>query len=158
MKNPNKILSSALIVFFIYAINFSTNNGLRILGLFPFQIKSHFVMCEELMRGLAAKGHKVDVYSHFPLAKPIPNYTDFSLKGTLPMLLNNLKYDEIVQIKSVVSFLVNMLSGTMKPMCELLEKPIFQKLLKEPPLDPPYDLIVLEVRLREKIYNIGTFI
>ncbi|CAB0041466.1 unnamed protein product [Trichogramma brassicae] len=77
----------------LLAATLSSSHGLRILGIFPLQGKSHFIMGEALMRGLAAKGHRVDVYSHFPLKKPIPNYTDYSLAGTLPALANNMSFN-----------------------------------------------------------------
>lgn len=53
----------------------------NILGVFHFNGKSHFIMFEALMKGLAARGHQVTVVSHFPQEKPLPNYKDLSLKG-----------------------------------------------------------------------------
>lgn len=46
----------------------------KILGLFPLQSKSHFVMFEPYLKALAKRGHEVDVVSHFPLKKPVPGY------------------------------------------------------------------------------------
>lgn len=53
------------------AQSFSVDNH-KILGLFPLNSKSHFVMFERLMKALAEKGHEVDVLSHFPLKNTIP--------------------------------------------------------------------------------------
>ena len=42
------------------------------------------------MKELAAKGHQADVYGHFPLKTPIPNYTDSSLIETVLNLISNI--------------------------------------------------------------------
>ncbi|XP_023248456.1 UDP-glucuronosyltransferase 2B15-like [Copidosoma floridanum] len=122
-------------------------SGLRILGLFPFHSKSHFVMCEAVMKGLAAKGHRVDVYSHFPQSEPVPNYTDFSLEGTLEVLVNNFTHDNVVNNKALAGFLMNESTEWIRSMCKLLDHPHFEKLLNNPPQDPPYDLVILEFAL-----------
>ncbi|KAF2882091.1 hypothetical protein ILUMI_24094 [Ignelater luminosus] len=67
----------------------SESESYRILGLFPLPSKSHMVMFEALMKGLAEKGHQVDVLSHFLQEKPIPRYKDISVRGTVPIYVNN---------------------------------------------------------------------
>ncbi|XP_014220312.2 UDP-glucuronosyltransferase 1-3-like [Trichogramma pretiosum] len=143
-----------IIAVLLLAATLSTSHGLRILGIFPLQGKSHFVMCEALMRGLAAKGHQVDVYSHFPLKKPIPNYKDYSLAGTLPALANNMTYDYMNSFGGVISIpvLMNLIGN---PVCELLNLPIFQNLIKNPPNDPPYDLVIIEMFLSNCYLELG---
>ena len=130
--------------------NFGAINALRILGIFPYQGKSQFIIPDEVMKALAAKGHQLDVYSHFPPEKPISNYTSFSLKGTVHEYVNNLHYDTMKGL-SYAQLMEHMLSITGKPLCELLEHPHFQKLLRNPPTDPPYDIVVhsvIELRLK----------
>ncbi|XP_063221119.1 UDP-glycosyltransferase UGT5-like isoform X2 [Bacillus rossius redtenbacheri] len=51
----------------------------RILGVFPFPSRSHVVIYSTLMRGLAARGHHVTVFSGYPLDPPVANYTDVKL-------------------------------------------------------------------------------
>ncbi|XP_025987486.1 UDP-glucosyltransferase 2 [Solenopsis invicta] len=117
-------------------------NGLRILGLFPLHGKSHWIMQEALMKELAKRGHQVDVVTHFPLKKPIPNYKDISLEGSLPSVVNNMSAVEVLRFQTPnVAYLVQM-AGTQ--LCELLNHPKLQELIKNPPQDPPYDLIVTE--------------
>src|SRR5436190_23597370 len=71
----------------------SVCHGYRLLGIFPYHAKSHFVMFEALMKGLAKKGHQVDVISTFPLKKPYPNYNDV-VKLEAPMaFVNNMSYE-----------------------------------------------------------------
>lgn len=117
--------------------------GLRILGIFPVNSNSHHAFCEGLMKGLAKKGHQVDVYGHFPLKKPLPNFNDFSLAGSLPDLRNNLTFEGSMKVQHLDVRAVLAEFGTK--FCKLMDLPVFQKLLKNPPTDPPYDLVILEV-------------
>lgn len=144
MKLPiNKDVTKGLIVFLCVLIQ--SVSGLRILGLFPLQVRSHYVMCEELMKGLAAKGHQVDVYSHFPQKKTIPNFKDISLKGTLPAISNNMSFD-MSTTTWAPTLMKNWQQGVGKPVCDLMGHPILQQVLHNPPKDPPYDLIITEVK------------
>ncbi|XP_031787545.1 UDP-glucuronosyltransferase 2B15-like isoform X1 [Nasonia vitripennis] len=141
------IAASLLLMATILCFDIRSCDGLRILGLFPFQSKSHFAMAGNLMRGLAERGHQVDVYSHFPLKQPIPNYKDYSLAGTLPDLMNNLTYQVLTQELGTPMALNNWLKISGLPVCKLMDLPVFRRLFEEPPNDPSYDLIVSEVSL-----------
>lgn len=46
-------------------------------------------MFEALFNGFAARGHQFYVVGPFPQKRPIPNYTDVSVKGSLPAVFNN---------------------------------------------------------------------
>lgn len=119
----------------------------RILGMFPLPVRSHFVMCESLMRGLAARGHQVDVVSSFPLKNPPPNYRDISLADILPPNVNNMTLD--VAKGLTASGMRTILSGAGMRVCDALYSPQLRNLIDNPPNDPPYDLIINEVMLRE---------
>ena len=121
----------------------SETDGARILGIFPLNGKSHFVMCEQLMKTLAKKGHQVDVISHFPLKKPFPNYKDFSLDGTLPNVLNNITYENL---QAFGGFSLKQFIDTAgNKICELMEHPAINNIIKNPLNDPPYDVVIIEV-------------
>ncbi|KAJ0176088.1 hypothetical protein K1T71_008262 [Dendrolimus kikuchii] len=60
--------------------------SLNILGVFPYQGKSHFFVFETFLKELASKGHRVTVISHFPQKEPIDNYQDISLAGKSKIL------------------------------------------------------------------------
>lgn len=142
-------LSCVLLIYL--SLNINRSDGLRILGIFPFPMRSHQTICEELMKGLAAKGHQVDVYSHFPLKKSVPNYTDYSLEGAIPIFSNNVTYETISRewVGDVMPYWFGVYA---KSLCALMDLPIFQKLLRNPPQDPPYDIVVTEVCVL-KIFN-----
>ena len=120
------------------------SQSLKILALFPLHGKSHFIVCERLAKGLAASGHQVDVYSHFPAKKTVPNYKDFSLKGSMPDAVNNLTYDEATHFQ--MSNIGALLKTVGHPLCELMDLPVFQELLKKTKNGHSYDLVLIEVR------------
>jgi len=120
-------------------------NSYRILGMFPLQGKSHWIMQEALMKDLARRGHQVDVFAHFPLKKPIPNYKNISLKGSLPQFRNNLTAQEIQTSGTLSWSLATLIEKNGIPICNLLNRPKIQELIKNPPQDSSYDIIILEV-------------
>ncbi|XP_076291113.1 UDP-glucosyltransferase 2 [Lasioglossum baleicum] len=122
----------------------STCHGYRILGLFPFNGKSHFIMFEQLMKGLAKKGHQVDVISTFPLKKPYPNYKDMIVLPAPRQFMNNLTFADMKSmLSSSASHAIATLAGN--EVCVSLSDPRIQELVKNPPNDPPYDVILVEV-------------
>lgn len=121
------------------------NFGYRILGLFPMNIKSCFMMYKNVMKHLAKRGHQVDVISQFPLDKPMSNYTDIYMKAPFDDLVNNFTleggddYNGFNQFKSYGT-------ETGADACDtILKQDQMQRLLKNPPNDPPYDLIIVEI-------------
>ncbi|KAL0113955.1 hypothetical protein PUN28_011343 [Cardiocondyla obscurior] len=115
----------------------------RILGVFPLHGKSHWSTQEALMKDLAARGHQVDVVTQFPQEKPIPNYKDISLKGSLPQVINNVTAADISNFGGTsINSLVEM-AGTS--VCRLLAHPKMQELIKNSPHEnPPYDIVIVE--------------
>ncbi|PSN55487.1 hypothetical protein C0J52_02571 [Blattella germanica] len=124
---------------FIYILHLAS--GYKILGVFPHVAKSHFVMAEELMKGLAARGHEVTVISHFPQKKPIPNYTDISLVGSMPNFVSAVPLDEIATGKVMTT--VQLLEQLGVTGCEkTLSFPPVQKLINS---ETKFDLVINEL-------------
>ncbi|XP_076393332.1 UDP-glucosyltransferase 2 isoform X3 [Megachile rotundata] len=117
-------------------------HGYKILGIFPFHGKSHFVMFEELMKALARKGHQVDVISTFPLKRPYANYTDIVKIQAPEQLLNNLTFDGVAVFTSAeAGYIVASMLGN--PLCEHLGSPEIQRLLN--PGENRYDVVIVEI-------------
>ncbi|XP_063220611.1 UDP-glycosyltransferase UGT5-like [Bacillus rossius redtenbacheri] len=75
-------------VFCLLVVQQGCAESYRILGVFPARSRSHFLMTGALMRGLAARGHRVVVVSPFPQSPPPPRYQDVSLPaapGSVPV-------------------------------------------------------------------------
>lgn len=65
----------------IFLLCFQFANSYKILGLFPFPAKSHYLVFDVLMQELAGRGHNVTVYSTFPKSMGITNYRDFDISS-----------------------------------------------------------------------------
>ena len=141
-----KLLLLASFLLAVSVLNLEKCDGYRILAVFPMATSSHFVMFKTLSKGLANKGHQVDVVSFFPLKKPHPNYTDIIelTGGSLHPLINNITFPFMrLRLTSILQFFVNDLGNDI---CEFMGHPKMLKLLRNPPTDPPYDLVLTEVR------------
>ena len=119
----------------------SESEGAKILALFNLNGKSHFVMFESLLKGLAARGHQVYVVGHFPQKKPVPNYTDISVEGALPVLVNNFTVDFVRDLGyfNLWDFIWRLTVG----MCDtVLQQPNVQKLISS---NETFDLLITEI-------------
>ncbi|XP_020292988.1 UDP-glucuronosyltransferase 2B17-like [Pseudomyrmex gracilis] len=137
-------MKNLLSILFVILVCDHITYGYRILGVFPITSKSHWIMQESLMVGLARRGHQVDVVTHFPLKKSEPNYKEISLEGSIGLTVNNLTANESHQFNNLNMKRLTDLAGTR--ICNLLDHPKLRDLLENPPQDPPYDLVITEVR------------
>lgn len=113
----------------------------KILCLFPHVAKSHFLMAEALMQGLAAKGHQVTMISHFPQKNPIPNYRDISLVGSMPEFVSQIPLDMVAT--GYVHTTIGLLAYLGYVNCEnTLEFPAMKEFIAA---NEKFDLIVTEI-------------
>jgi glucuronosyltransferase len=68
---------------------FDATVGAKILGIFPFQARSHTFVATALMVELAKRGHEVTVVSHNPYKEKVANYTDIIVKTTMLDLIKS---------------------------------------------------------------------
>lgn len=133
---------------FIIIISFFTNvlicDGYRILCVFPYNAKSHNIIFDSLMKGLAKKGHHLDVITHFPLKNPMKNYNVIiDLNGTADASVNHVPIEAVA--KRVIDPVEEITLNHGNEFCHNLGLQKFQELIKNPPSDPPYDLVITEV-------------
>jgi glucuronosyltransferase len=138
MKPWPVLMLSVLVV----GVSFGNSEAARILGVFPLNSRSHFIMFEALLKGLAARGHQVYVVGHWPQKKPILNYTDISVQGSLPGFINDFTIEfaqELGQDAKLLDFMWN----TNLDVCRfVLEHPKVQRLING---DEKFDLIITEI-------------
>lgn len=132
----------------IILFNIHNSQSLRILGIFPCPLHSHTAIQQTIMKHLAARGHQVDVYSHFPLKNPPSNFSDFSLRDFIGLPMNNVTYDDVIKVHKTY-ILDKAIDITGYRLCKLLGHPVFQNLLKNP---PKYDLVIIEVSLCSRLF------
>lgn len=107
-------------------------------------------MAERLMVSLAERGHEVDVVTHFSLKKPLANYNEISLEGSMPSMVNNLNATNVTTIRSNDLKVLTYMAGDK--VCDLMKHPKLQNLIKNAP-KKPYDVIVVEVRLNDLTFS-----
>jgi glucuronosyltransferase len=121
--------------------SFYVTNAYKILCLFPHVAKSHFIMAEALMKGLAAKGHQVTMISNFPQKTPIPNYRDISLVGSMPDFVSQVPVDLVAT--GHVHTTIGMLAYMAYVNCEnTMEFPAMKKFIAA---NEKFDLIITEL-------------
>ncbi|KAF2882090.1 hypothetical protein ILUMI_24093 [Ignelater luminosus] len=121
---------------------FPLRENYRILGLFPFPSRSHVVMFQALMKGLAEKGHEVDVLSHFPQEKPPPRYNDISVRGTVP--INNFSIKFIQEhLGNAYQSTEHLLTHLTESICTEVLNSSYVRELKN--TKKKYDLIIIEI-------------
>lgn len=124
----------------------------KILGIFPLKGKSHMMMFERLMKGLAVRGHRVDVVSPFRLNEPFPNYTEIFLPSPLEKIESNITFRlpyEVTQNNK--NLIYDMITKFGNFVCEKgLESQQLQDIIKNPPKKQPYDLVMVEVSTENK--------
>ncbi|XP_047365690.1 UDP-glucosyltransferase 2-like isoform X1 [Vespa velutina] len=120
------------------------SQGYRILGIFAFQAKSHFVMFETLMKSLANKGHQIDAITSFHLKKPFVNITELVVITPQMKLVNNISYEQMKTLLTGLPVQAIANIGGIE-VCEHLGRPEIQKLIRNPPKNPPYDVILIEI-------------
>lgn len=77
---------------------------LNILGVFPYQGRSHFFVFQPYLEELARRGHSVTVISHFPQTKALKNYRDISLANTTKIMENAFSVERSYKSLIEVSF------------------------------------------------------
>ncbi|XP_014213310.1 UDP-glucuronosyltransferase 1-6-like [Copidosoma floridanum] len=133
----------------------SVCSGYRILGVFPVNAKSHNIVFEALMKGLARRGHRVDVITHFPLQKPVKNYHEIvNLDGSMERLVNNYSMKFVKEI-SLVDPVENMVMLYGNRICDFMGFDEMQQLINNPPTNPPYDVVIVEAFMANCYFGLG---
>ena len=149
------MLKVSVLLLSTVAVLFVQSSAYRILGVFPLNGRSHDMMFSSLMEGLAKRGHKVDVVTHFPPKHPPKNYkTIINLSGTMESLVNNFTIDFVLGFGgNVVDPIANLYGNRL---CDLMGLEEFQQLIHHPPSDPPYDIFITEVSFVVMIVQLCT--
>lgn len=109
----------------------SAANGANILGVFPINGRSHWVVYESVMKALAARGHNVTVITSFPQKTPVANYTDIDVSKAFSSAVNAISIDMVLTY--LTSVLTNQwfISDHSLKLCRESQKlPQVQALLK----------------------------
>lgn len=97
-------------------------------------------MFEALLKELAERGHDVVVLSHFPQKNPRANYTDISIEGSLPQILNTFTLDYAIN-QRMVNLLYFIWNLNIRFCEKVYEHPNVQKLIRS---NEKFDLVITE--------------
>ncbi|XP_055609692.1 UDP-glucosyltransferase 2-like [Uranotaenia lowii] len=120
----------------------------RILCVFPSPSKSHVLVGQSLLKGLAARGHEVTMVSAFKLSKPVKNYRDVIIP---------LDHDTSEQMKRFLNEKPNLfkeLPKMMKSMMETANSTINHPKMEEIKREQ-FDLVIAGVFVADYILGFG---
>ncbi|XP_043467683.1 UDP-glucosyltransferase 2-like [Leptopilina heterotoma] len=142
------------LLFLIYLM-FAKSDGYRILVIAPLNSKSHNNMMESVGKALALKGHQVDIITHFKLKNPPKNFTTIiNLDGTLKDMVNTWTLEMVEHYRNV-DIVPTVVKDFGSNLCELMGLEEMQKFIKNPPKDPPYDLVITEALGENCFFGFG---
>lgn len=128
-----------IVTLFISIVQIQYVTSLNILGIFPYQGKSHFFVHRVYLQELAKRGHNVTVISHFPEKDAPPNYHDVSLAGSIKIL------EDATPLKRSYAIIIKVgifLTSAGRENCEvMLANNNVQSLIKR---RPKFDIAVVE--------------
>jgi hypothetical protein len=128
-------------VFLLLAISLSYGDSHRILCAYPTLSRSHFIVVDALMRGLAQKGHDVTVISAFAPEKPIPNYRHILNEMTTSHSESMKKFtDNPGEVGMSMDVVAGMMEAILNESHSMLMNPQVQKIMNE----ESFDLLVIE--------------
>lgn len=121
------------------AVNVDQTTGSKILALFPYPLKSHFIMFDALLVELANRGHNVTVVNTFPKKVPIQNYSDVDVSSCFE--LPSIRF-ELERAFSYHSSLLRDLFSYVEAYDDILKCEPMRDLIQT---DEKYDLIITEI-------------
>ncbi|XP_055903464.1 UDP-glucosyltransferase 2-like [Eupeodes corollae] len=147
----NTVFYSYFCIFFAIKIVF--HDGYKILGVFPSSSPSHYILGSALLKGLAAKGHKVSAITAFPHNEQIENYEEIPIPKVLESFEDVLKDIEKPGGKSLLQYYNSIMTTGSTLSEKVLEQPIVQRLLTSK--NRTFDLIICEIYLNDALYGLG---
>ncbi|VVC24237.1 UDP-glucuronosyl/UDP-glucosyltransferase [Cinara cedri] len=141
-----RLFSPAILFLFCVALlNIEKCSSYRILAIFPWNGQSHNIMYDELLTNLAKRNHRVDVVSQYSLKNPPPNYHNITMPS-LPELTNKFDWNLLENYKDTNYVVRNIATNFGNFICEeRLKSSRLQEIIKNPPKNPAYDLVLVEV-------------
>ncbi|XP_072933729.1 UDP-glucosyltransferase 2-like [Epargyreus clarus] len=130
-----------MLILLLLLVSCYTNSveSLNILGIFPYEGRSHFFVFKNFLQKLAEKGHKLTVISHFPREEVIPNYHDVSLAGTIRIAEGVFSVERSYwTLLKIMNYVVNTGNNDCKVM---LENESVQELWKS---KRKFDVVIME--------------
>ncbi len=115
--------------------------GANILGLFPLNFTSHYIIFDSILRELATRGHIVTVANPFPISQKLKNFNDVDVSECAPVPGDAFSMDEAYKYSNTWIDIPWILALSKLSEQILLCSPV-QKLLHS---NQTFDLIITEI-------------
>nr|QVG59850.1 UDP-glucuronosyltransferase [Nilaparvata lugens] len=137
-----------LLFFWALFINVLKNENFcecsRILGVFPFSAKSHYMMYEPLLLELAKRGHNVTSINAFPQKQKIPNFTDITTVGYVPKLVEDLDFHKYNNLPRTIFVKLRFIAQGLNDTVKIYDVPDVIHILHSNETSP-FDLVIIEL-------------
>ncbi|XP_066998491.2 UDP-glycosyltransferase UGT5 [Anabrus simplex] len=137
-----QVVAGLFLTLLLVSYSVRPTESARILAVVQLNAYSHWQMFEPLLKALAARGHEVDVVSHFPQKTPLQNYKDISVEGSLPNIMNNFTVELALQFSTMLPTLQFFWFHNMDVCKTVFDHPKVQNLIHS---KEKYDLVITEI-------------
>lgn len=124
------------------------SNSARILALFPFPIKSYFIVFDALLEELANRRHILTVVTPFPKPNPVPNYHQIDTSACIRFPPGLFSFKSVLDVYLAPHNLFDTSMMIVNDHEHLLQCEPMQKLLRRA---ESYDLILTEVFITDAL-------
>ncbi|CAG9767024.1 unnamed protein product [Ceutorhynchus assimilis] len=115
---------------------------------------SHMSILKNIAKGLAEKGHNIDMVSQFPLEKPLERYTDINIGNKSTILTNQFFLNDMKSL-TIKSTIMTVIEKVSLPACKsAFENPKLQQLKKT---KKKYDLLIVELFMSDCMLGWGWY-
>ncbi|XP_063989913.1 UDP-glucosyltransferase 2-like isoform X2 [Diachasmimorpha longicaudata] len=112
------------------------------------------MICHALVEVLADRGHQLDVVTVYPVKKTLKNH---KVILDLQKVVNSTINQFTIKLASKIARNTIPIQTTLygNDLCEYLGLPELQEVMKNPPQDPPYDLVIIEAFMSDCFVGVG---
>ncbi|XP_055629658.1 UDP-glucosyltransferase 2-like [Toxorhynchites rutilus septentrionalis] len=138
----------ALCTFCVFVSFLGTADSAKILCIFPTPSRSHVIIGQNLLKGLAERGHQVTMVSAFKLPKPVKNYREVTIPGE--DYASELTKKFLLGVNNPLKTLPVMMQKTMESANNTINHPQFLELKKE-----KFDLVIVGIFVVDYVLGLG---
>ncbi|XP_053688667.1 UDP-glycosyltransferase UGT5-like [Sabethes cyaneus] len=125
-------------------------DGSRILCIYPSPGRSHVIVGQALLKGLAERGHQVTMVSPFKLSKPVKNYREVVVP--VDDYVSKMTKSFLEKPPNMLTAFPNMMQKMLAVANDTVNYPAFVELKKE-----KFDLVIVGLFMADFVLGYGTY-
>ncbi|XP_055606533.1 UDP-glycosyltransferase UGT5-like [Uranotaenia lowii] len=95
------VVAKLVYLLLVFAAGYSPVDGSRILGVFTFPGRSHWMMIDAIINELLDRGHQVTAIANFPLSRSHENYTEIRIAPIYDFWKKSVKVDSLYDLTEI---------------------------------------------------------